>query len=130
MFILIWLALLGGVPAVAYAIGIRRGGNLFRARMKGTIGPYYFGLVMTCAVGLGALIASFTASPVVCLAGLALVACFVILIVLTITALTMTLEMRSDMRVDNRAMLNQCLRCGYNLTGNTSGVCPECGTPT
>ena len=23
-----------------------------------------------------------------------------------------------------------CLTCGYNLTGNTSGVCPECGTPT
>lgn len=23
-----------------------------------------------------------------------------------------------------------CLRCGYNLHGNTSGVCPECGTKT
>ena len=22
-----------------------------------------------------------------------------------------------------------CHACGYNLTGNTSGVCPECGTP-
>jgi len=22
-----------------------------------------------------------------------------------------------------------CGRCGYNLTGNTSGVCPECGIP-
>jgi len=22
-----------------------------------------------------------------------------------------------------------CLSCGYNLTGNTSGICPECGTP-
>jgi hypothetical protein len=22
-----------------------------------------------------------------------------------------------------------CPTCGYNLTGNTSGVCPECGTP-
>jgi len=22
-----------------------------------------------------------------------------------------------------------CLKCGYNLTGNTSGTCPECGTP-
>jgi hypothetical protein len=21
-----------------------------------------------------------------------------------------------------------CTRCGYNLTGNTSGICPECGT--
>jgi len=23
-----------------------------------------------------------------------------------------------------------CSRCGYNLTGNISGICPECGTPT
>ena len=22
-----------------------------------------------------------------------------------------------------------CLTCGYNLTGNVSGVCPECGAP-
>lgn len=22
-----------------------------------------------------------------------------------------------------------CEQCGYNLTGNTSGTCPECGTP-
>ena len=22
-----------------------------------------------------------------------------------------------------------CLQCGYSLTGNVSGVCPECGTP-
>jgi len=22
-----------------------------------------------------------------------------------------------------------CQRCGYNLTGNTSGICPECGEP-
>jgi predicted RNA-binding Zn-ribbon protein involved in translation (DUF1610 family) len=21
----------------------------------------------------------------------------------------------------------ECINCGYNLTGNTSGVCPECG---
>ena len=23
---------------------------------------------------------------------------------------------------------NHCRKCGYNLTGNVSGVCPECGT--
>ena len=30
---------------------------------------------------------------------------------------------------DRRRRLGQCVRCGYNLTGNRSGVCPECGTP-
>ncbi len=24
---------------------------------------------------------------------------------------------------------NCCAKCSYNLTGNVSGVCPECGTP-
>ena len=29
----------------------------------------------------------------------------------------------------DRDRLGLCRACGYNLTGNTSGVCPECGTP-
>ncbi len=29
----------------------------------------------------------------------------------------------------NRPRAGCCRRCGYDLTGNTSGVCPECGTP-
>jgi len=28
---------------------------------------------------------------------------------------------------DRRFPTGLCLHCGYNLTGNTSGVCPECG---
>jgi len=32
------------------------------------------------------------------------------------------------MRRWRRRMQGQCLACGYNLTGNVSGVCPECGT--
>jgi hypothetical protein len=29
-----------------------------------------------------------------------------------------------------RRRRGHCLTCGYNLTGNISGVCPECGTPS
>ena len=28
-----------------------------------------------------------------------------------------------------RELRGDCLVCGYNLTGNASGICPECGTP-
>ena len=31
-------------------------------------------------------------------------------------------------RHSRRIRRNLCLHCGYSLTGNTSGVCPECGT--
>lgn len=44
---------------------------------------------------------------------------------------------RVYVRVMNSAMLDaflgryigHCQKCGYDLTGNVSGVCPECGTP-
>jgi hypothetical protein len=32
-------------------------------------------------------------------------------------------------RLHRRHPLGLCPRCGYNLTGNVSGVCPECGSP-
>lgn len=32
-------------------------------------------------------------------------------------------------RIDRRNPETGCDGCGYNLTGNISGVCPECGTP-
>ena len=28
---------------------------------------------------------------------------------------------------EQRASAGLCVACGYNLTGNTSGTCPECG---
>jgi len=32
-------------------------------------------------------------------------------------------------RRDRRPPKGHCQACGYNLTGNTSGICPECGEP-
>jgi hypothetical protein len=34
---------------------------------------------------------------------------------------------RGPLRRWRRRRKGLCVRCGYNLTGNTSGVCPECG---
>ena len=34
------------------------------------------------------------------------------------------------LRRSHRRRLGLCVKCGYDLTGNVSGVCPECGTPT
>ena len=38
--------------------------------------------------------------------------------------------LRGPVRLRRRRSLGLCIDCGYNLTGNISGVCPECGTPT
>jgi len=35
----------------------------------------------------------------------------------------------SVLRKRRRERRGRCLSCGYSLTGNTSGICPECGTP-
>ena len=35
---------------------------------------------------------------------------------------------RGPLRRFRRRKRNRCLKCGYDLTGNASGICPECGT--
>jgi rubrerythrin len=42
-------------------------------------------------------------------------------------AVWVTLAASSRLRRRHRIDAHLCLRCGYNLTGNVSGVCPECG---
>jgi hypothetical protein len=32
--------------------------------------------------------------------------------------------------LDHRTQRGHCRKCDYNLTGNLSGICPECGTKT
>ena len=32
-----------------------------------------------------------------------------------------------DFRIRTWEETGKCRQCGYSLTGNTSGVCPECG---
>jgi len=34
-----------------------------------------------------------------------------------------------DLRSTDRATLGHCIYCGYDLRGNRSGICPECGEP-
>jgi hypothetical protein len=34
---------------------------------------------------------------------------------------------RPHVRTEGRKAKGLCVRCGYDLTGNVSGVCPECG---
>jgi hypothetical protein len=45
-------------------------------------------------------------------------------------ALLTPLTIFLDRRDRRRRPPGHCQSCGYNLTGNTSGICPECGVAT
>jgi hypothetical protein len=38
-------------------------------------------------------------------------------------------RVRTEWRKTKRLKNNLCLKCGYSLTANVSGICPECGVP-
>jgi hypothetical protein len=50
-----------------------------------------------------------------------------ILILLWCPAIYAWLKGRRQNRRNKRIALGLCLDCGYDLTGNVSGTCPECG---
>jgi hypothetical protein len=51
-------------------------------------------------------------------------------LVASLAALLPTVRLWSIGRARRRVRRGHCPRCGYDLTGNVSGVCPECGDVT
>jgi hypothetical protein len=51
------------------------------------------------------------------------------LLFVALAAYPMVAFIRGPLRRWRRRDPGLCRRCGYNLTANTSGRCPECGTP-
>ena len=73
-------------------------------------------ILLACAVFVG----SFFSTPGLILA--------LILLAFAISALAQGIKTRTSENIRAvRKLQGGCLHCGYNLTGNESGVCPECG---
>ena len=53
---------------------------------------------------------------------------YVILVALVCCIYPTTVFVRGPLRRKRRRRKGLCLKCGYDLTGNESGKCPECGT--
>jgi hypothetical protein len=47
--------------------------------------------------------------------------------VAALSAIGWMIAVRSTNRRARRRLSGQCVACGYNLAGNTSETCPECG---
>jgi len=60
-------------------------------------------------------------SPIGALAGIPVGFIFLFILAFCLEPYITEYEQVKDTRV--------CFTCGYNLTGNTSGTCPECGMP-
>lgn len=54
----------------------------------------------------------------------------IVLSICGVLALLLLFLRRGARREDLKRALGYCQSCGYNLYGNVSGICPECGTPT
>ena len=64
---------------------------------------------------------------VVFVVGLAFLLLVTLLTAILLGVIPAMLVNRFDRR-NRRRRLGLCMCCGYDLTGNVSGVCPECGT--
>ncbi len=73
-------------------------------------------VLLACAVFVGWLSAAYS-----------LVSALIIF-VFAVLALIRGIKLRSSAQLEAmRRMQGCCIRCGYSLKGNVSGVCPECG---
>jgi hypothetical protein len=57
------------------------------------------------------------------------VSVWLLCLIATPLVLPLAFQVRRSFLQCPKATFGHCQSCGYNLTGNISGICPECGTP-
>jgi len=99
--------------------------------MSKRLAANYFGILVGSLISalLGvALIAAFLLSPGQSFPLISIILLPLLLCVAFSTALLWLRTHRHTVSI-RRMRRGQCSKCGYDLTANTSGICPECGTP-
>jgi hypothetical protein len=123
----IWAAVLIGVVACTFAVGAALGGRSFARDHRRVVLGYCGFVVALWLIALVEAIANVKAVTILALAILILcgiastMGCLVLAVYLVSEA-----HLRRRIRLDDPKL---CQKCRYNLTGNVSGTCPECGTP-
>jgi hypothetical protein len=117
------------LPALTYALVRRQAGARFRNREKPILAGYY----ITLAVFAGTAAAGFCLPQadvrLVEVSVLFSVGGIVMCLTLAFVGLIVSWDFMMSGRHVRRGRLHICRQCDYDLTGNESGVCPECGLP-
>lgn len=124
-----WFVLPSLMPLCGYWIGRYRFGPAFRERERDGLRSYYIFLALSGgSLALSVLLASRlsiadASSIQFWIINLAVVCSAVLLLGLLMTGPVLFIDY-----VKERPPPGGCYACGYDLTGNASGICPECGT--
>ena len=111
----------------AYRRFIRKGGWLFFVIFPVVVVPLVQGALFAFAMTLDAVPRAKTVLVVI---GCAVVAPLLSIGVGFVAVITLVRFMRPCVRAELRERgIALYVKCGYDLRGNESGVCPECGTP-
>ncbi|MFQ5500972.1 MAG: hypothetical protein ACE5EQ_01580 [Phycisphaerae bacterium] len=120
---------LAAVALVGFLLGKHLGGRSFARDCYPNLLIYFGGLIFIAAVGMAA--TSFRwpllVRPIV-IAVAVVGGSFIVTMtpVLVVYFVSEGLKYRRSNRYNDFV---HCPTCGYNLTGNVSGICSECGTP-
>jgi hypothetical protein len=133
LLIILLIACLAGMaacPLIAFVVGRRRYGAVIKARRTAVI--IYYTVIVLSFIALAIAVKlqfAFSSGFAVKATNLLGSAAGIVLLGLTLTGPFVALDLLSVVEA-TASQANLCTRCGYNLTGNISGVCPECGMPT
>ena len=115
---LLVLGLLVLSPLMGFAVGYGRGGRVFVSKTWRWLAAYY--IIVAISIIPVFLIPVFLARFLVVLS------CFVWMAGPLLAAIFIA---EGSLLKPRPATGPLCAYCGYNLTGNVSGICPECGEP-
>ena len=120
------LACLASSPLVRYLKAKRRHEQaLGRCR---TLVIMYYGVVLACTLALVLSLTlqfNYSSRSLIQMTNAMGFIAFIILICASLSGPCIALDLISALKKEHAKF---CRRCGYDLTGNTSGVCPECGS--
>jgi len=128
LLILFGFAVLASLPVLGYLIGRRRGGEFFTAQQRPGLVSFYRVLLIGSSLCLVFCLAIVIADPIPAVVSSMATSFAVLAGLFVVEMIFIGLGLFGSLIFAGRHYPpGHCRRCGYNLHGNKSGRCPECG---